>query len=128
MARISGVTLPNDKQLWISLTYVHGIGRKSSYDILTKAAIDPTIRTKDLNNSQITKIQDLINAEYIVEGELQRIVTGNIKRLKDIKSYRGIRHSSNLPVRGQRTRTNARTKRGKRVAIGGTAKKAASKT
>ena len=128
MARISGVTLPNDKQLWVSLTYVHGIGRKSSYDILTKAAIDPTIRTKDLNNSQITKIQDLINAEYTVEGELQRIVTGNIKRLKDIKSYRGIRHSSNLPVRGQRTRTNARTKRGKRVAIGGTAKKAASKT
>jgi len=128
MARISGVTLPNDKQLWVALTYVHGIGQKTSYDILKKVNIDPTIRTKNLDNSQITKLQDVINNDYVVEGELQRIVTGNIKRLKDIKSYRGIRHTANLPVRGQRTRTNARTKRGKRVTIGGTAKKAASKT
>ncbi len=128
MARISGVTLPNEKQLWVALTYVHGIGKKTSYDILNKAKVDPIIRTKNLTNDEITRIQDVINSDYIVEGELQRIVTGNIKRLKDIKSYRGIRHSSNLPTRGQRTRTNARTRRGKRVTIGGTAKKTASKT
>ena len=128
MARISGVTLPNEKQLWVALTYVHGIGKKTSYDILNKAKVDPIIRAKNLTNDEITKIQDVINSDYIVEGELQRIVTGNIKRLKDIKSYRGIRHSSNLPTRGQRTRTNARTRRGKKVTIGGTAKKTASKT
>jgi small subunit ribosomal protein S13 len=128
MARISGITIPNDKQIWVALTYVHGIGRKSSYDILKKSNVDSTIRVKDLSNSQITKIQDVISAEYTVEGDLQRIVTGNIKRLKDIKSYRGLRHIANLPTRGQRTRTNARTKRGKRVTIGGTAKKTASKT
>ena len=128
MARISGVTLPNEKQLWVALTYVHGIGKKTSYDILNKAKVDPIIRTKNLTNDEITRIQDVINSDYMVEGELQRIVTGNIKRLKDIKSYRGIRHSSNLPTRGQRTRTNARTRRGKRVTIGGTAKKTASKT
>ena len=128
MARISGVTLPNEKQLWVALTYVHGIGKKTSYDILNKAKVDPIIRTKNLTNDEITRIQDVINSDYVVEGELQRIVTGNIKRLKDIKSYRGIRHSSNLPTRGQRTRTNARTRRGKRVTIGGTAKKTASKT
>ena len=128
MARISGVTIPNEKQLWVALTYVHGIGKKTSYDILNKAKVDPIIRTKNLTNDEITRIQDVINSDYIVEGELQRDVTGNIKRLKDIKSYRGIRHSSNLPTRGQRTRTNARTRRGKRVTIGGTAKKTASKT
>ena len=128
MARISGVTLPNEKQLCVALTYVHGIGKKTSYDILNKAKVDPIIRTKNLTNDEITRIQDVINSDYMVEGELQRIVTGNIKRLKDIKSYRGIRHSSNLPTRGQRTRTNARTRRGKRVTIGGTAKKTASKT
>ena len=128
MARISGVTLPNDKLLWVALTYINGIGKKSSYDILKKAKVDPIIRTKNLTNDQITNIQDVISRDYLVEGELQRIVTGNIKRLKDIKSYRGIRHSLNLPTRGQRTRTNARTRRGKRITIGGTAKKTASKT
>ena len=128
MARISGVTLPNDKLLWVALTYINGIGKKSSYDILKKAKVDPIIRTKNLTNDQITNIQDVISRDYLVEGELQRIVTGNIKRLKDIKSYRGIRHSLNLPTRGQHTRTNARTRRGKRITIGGTAKKTASKT
>jgi small subunit ribosomal protein S13 len=128
MARISGVTIPNDKQIWVALTYVHGIGEKSSYDILNLAKIDPTIRVKNLTDGEVSKIQDIINADYVVEGELQRIVTGNIKRLKDIKSYRGIRHAANLPTRGQRTRTNARTRRGKKVTVGGTAKKAATKT
>jgi len=128
MARISGITIPNEKQIWIALTYVHGIGRKISNDILDRAKIDPTIRVKNLNDGEVSKIQDIINADYVVEGELQRIVTGNIKRLKDIKSYRGIRHAANLPTRGQRTRTNARTRRGKKTTVGGTAKKSATKT
>ncbi|HEY1644943.1 MAG TPA: 30S ribosomal protein S13 [Candidatus Saccharimonadales bacterium] len=128
MARISGVTIPNDKQLWVALTYVHGIGQRSSYDILERARVEPTTRVKDLTDAEISKIQEVINADYIVEGELQRIVSGNIKRLKDIKAYRGIRHAANLPTRGQRTRTNARTRRGKKVTVGGTAKKVAAKT
>jgi len=128
MARISGVTIPSEKQLWVALTYIHGIGQKSSYDILERAKIDPTIRVKNLTDGDISKIQDVINSDYTVEGELQRIVSGNIKRLKDIKSYRGIRHSANLPTRGQRTRTNARTRRGRRVTVGGTAKRVAAKT
>ncbi len=128
MARISGVTIPNEKQIWVALTYVYGIGKKSSYDILTKAQVEPTIRTKDLNDSEISRIQDAIASTYTVEGELQRVVSGNIKRLKDIKSYRGMRHSSGLPVRGQRTKTNARTRRGKKLTVSGTAKKAPSKT
>ncbi len=128
MARISGITIPSQKLIWVSLSYIYGIGQKTSLNILKQADVDPLIRTKDLTDNEISKIQDVINEKYIVEGDLQRIVTGNIKRLKDIKSYRGLRHSLNLPTRGQRTRTNARTKRGKRVTIGGTAKKAVSKT
>ncbi len=128
MARISGVTIPNEKQIQISLTYVYGIGLNTSQKILSQASIEPTTRTKNLTENEITKIQDIINKDYVVEGELQRIVSGNIKRLKDIKSYRGLRHSANLPTRGQRTKTNARTRRGRRVTVGGTAKKVASKT
>jgi small subunit ribosomal protein S13 len=127
-ARISGVTIPDQKQVWVSLTYVHGIGPKTSRDILSKAKVQETTRVKDLTDAEISRIQDIINADYVVEGELQRIVSGNIKRLKDIKAYRGIRHSQNLPSRGQRTKTNARTRRGKKVTVGGTAKKVASKT
>lgn len=128
MARISGVTIPTDKQVWVSLTYVHGIGPKSSHDILVGAKVEPTVRVKDLTDAEIGRIQDIINETYLVEGELQRVVAGNIKRLKDIKAYRGLRHSQNLPSRGQRTKTNARTRRGKKVTVGGTAKKVASKT
>ncbi len=128
MARISGVTIPDDKQTWVALTYVHGIGQKSAYDILNKAGIEATTRVKDLTDAEIGKIQDIIGADYVVEGELQRLVSGNIKRLKDIKSYRGQRHAMHLPSRGQRTKTNARTRRGKKVTVGGTAKKAPSKT
>jgi len=128
MARISGVTIPNEKQIQISLTYVYGIGLKTSQDILAKAKIEPTVRTKDLTDAEISRIQDIINNDLIVEGELQRIVTGNIKRLKDIKSYRGDRHNRGLPSRGQRTKTNARTRRGKKTTVGGTTKKAPSKT
>ena len=128
MARISGVTIPAEKQVHIALTYVYGIGRKTSDDILTQTKIDRTTRVKDLTDSEISAIQDVINDSLTVEGELQRVVVGNIKRLKDIRSYRGSRHANNLPSRGQRTRTNARTRRGKRIAVGGTQKKAATKT
>ena len=128
MARISGVTIPNEKQIWVALTYVYGIGPKTGQDILAATKVEPTVRVKDLTDAEVARIQDYINAHYTVEGELQRIVTGNIKRLKDIKAYRGLRHSANLPTRGQRTKTNARTRRGKKVTVGGTAKKVASKT
>jgi small subunit ribosomal protein S13 len=128
MARISGVTIPTDKQIGVSLTYVYGIGPKTSTTILEAAKVDPTVRVKDLTDAEIARIQDYINEKYTVEGELQRIVSGNIKRLKDINAYRGIRHKNNLPSRGQRTKTNARTRRGKKTTVGGTAKKVASKT
>lgn len=128
MARISGVTIPNEKQVHIALTYVYGIGRKFSDDILAKAKVERTTRVKDLTDDEIARIQDEINENYTVEGELQRIVVGNLKRLKEVKAYRGERHARNLPSRGQRTRTNARTRRGRKVTVGGTAKKAPSKT
>ena len=128
MARISGVTIPKDKQIWVALTYVHGIGPKISKDILKEASVDAEIRVKNLTDTEIGRIQDVINKNYQVEGELQRTVVANIKRLKEIKAYRGIRHTSNLPSRGQRTKTNARTRRGKKTTVGGTAKKVAAKT
>ena len=128
MARISGVTIPSEKQIHIALTYVYGIGPKFAGDILTDAKVDPTVRVKNMTDDEISRIQDTINANYTVEGELQRIVVGNIKRLKDINSYRGLRHKANLPSRGQRTKTNGRTRRGKKVTVGGTAKKVAAKT
>jgi small subunit ribosomal protein S13 len=128
MARISGVTIPADKQIWVALTYVYGIGPKTADDILATAKVERTVRTKDLTDAEIARIQDYINEQLTVEGELQRIVNGNIKRLKDIKAYRGLRHIANLPSRGQRTKTNARTRRGRKLTVGGTAKKVASKT
>jgi small subunit ribosomal protein S13 len=128
VARISSVTIPDGKQVQIALTYIYGIGPKSSRDILTAAKVEPTVRVKDLTDAEISRIQEAINTEYTVEGDLHRIVTGNIKRLQDISAYRGLRHKASLPSRGQRTRTNARTRRGKKVTVGGTAKKAASKT
>jgi small subunit ribosomal protein S13 len=127
-ARISGVTIPVEKQVWVALTYVYGVGPKSARDILGHAKVEQTTRVKDLTDAEVARIQDVINADFVVEGELQRIVSGNIKRLKDIKSYRGQRHASSLPSRGQRTKTNARTRRGRKVTVGGTAKKVASKT
>ena len=128
MARISGVTIPTEKQVQISLTYVYGIGPAHSKAILAATKVDPTTRVKDLTEAELDALRTEIDKNYTVEGDLQRIVGGNIKRLKDIQSYRGTRHKQGLPVRGQRTRTNGRTKRGKRVAVGGTQKKAASKT
>jgi small subunit ribosomal protein S13 len=128
MARISGVTIPDNKQVWVALTYIYGIGPKTSLDILKEANIETTVRVKNLNDAEISKIQDIISNHYTIEGELQRTVTGNIKRLRDINAYRGLRHKNNLPSRGQRTKTNARTRRGRKLTVGGTAKKAPSKT
>jgi small subunit ribosomal protein S13 len=128
MARIAGVTVPTDKQVKIALTYIYGIGPKFAADIVKAAKIEPTTRVKDLSETDLQRIRDEISANYTVEGELQRIVTTNIKRLKEIKAYRGLRHAANLPGHGQRTRTNARTRRGKKVTVGGTKKKVASKT
>jgi small subunit ribosomal protein S13 len=128
MARISGVTIPSEKQVQIALTYVYGVGPKTAADVLAVAKVEPTVRVKDLTDAEISRIQEEINNTYTVEGELQRIVAGNIKRLKEINAYRGQRHKANLPSRGQRTKTNARTRRGKKSTVGGTAKKVASKT
>jgi len=128
MARISGVTIPAEKQIWVALTYVYGIGPKSAETIVAKANVESTTRVKDLTDAEIGRLQEVVTADFLVEGELQRQVSGNIKRLKDINSYRGLRHKANLPSRGQRTKTNARTRRGKKVTVGGTAKKVASKT
>ncbi len=128
MARISGVTIPTDKQVQVSLRYIYGIGPKYAADIVQKAKIDPTTRVKDLSEAELKKIREIIDNDYMVEGDLQRIVTNNIKRLKEINAYRGLRHKHNLPSHGQRTRTNARTRRGKKSTVGGTKKKAPSKT
>ena len=128
MARIAGIDLPNQKRVEIALTYIFGIGRPTASRLLAVTAVNPNTRVKDLTDTEVARIQEAINADHIVEGELQRLVSGNIKRLKDIKSYRGQRHSQGLPSRGQRTKTNARTRRGKKVTVGGTAKKVASKT
>ena len=128
MARIAGVTVPTEKQVQISLTYIYGIGPVTARQILSACKVDPTTRVKDLTEAELAKIRDEIGASHTVEGELQRVVTANIKRLKDISSYRGLRHKARLPSRGQRTRTNARTRRGKKTTVGGTKKKAPSKT
>ena len=128
MARIAGVTIPDNKQVQTALTYIYGIGAKTSTAILATAKVEPVVRVKNLTDAEISRLQDVITADYTIEGELQRVVTGNIKRLKDIGAYRGLRHKANLPSRGQRTRTNARTRRGKKITVGGTAKKVASKT
>jgi len=128
MARISGVVIPAEKQVQIALTYIHGIGKKHASSILAAAKVEPTTRVKDLTEAEEQKIRDIIDAEYTVEGDLQRLVTNNIKRLKDVNTYRGLRHKAGLPTRGQRTRTNARTRKGRAIAVGGAQPKAASKT
>ena len=118
MARIAGVDLLNEKRLDIALTYIYGIGRSNVVKILDAAQVSPFRRTKTLTDEEINKISKIIEKGYTVEGDLRRQIHDNIKRLIEIRSYRGIRHAKNLPVRGQRTRSNARTKRGKRVTIG----------
>ncbi len=119
MARIAGVDLPKDKRTEIALTYIYGIGKSTSQEILKQAGIDPDTRVKHLTEEDATRIRVIIDRDYKVEGDLRREVTQNIKRLQDIGSYRGLRHRRNLPVRGQRTRTNARTRRGARRTVPG---------
>lgn len=119
MARIAGVDLPRDKRVEIGLTYIHGIGKTRSQAILSATGVDADTRVKDLTEAETVRIREFIDREYEVEGDLRRTVTMNIKRLVDIGSYRGTRHRRNLPARGQRTRTNARTKRGSRKTVPG---------
>ncbi|MDI3472111.1 MAG: small subunit ribosomal protein [Thermotogaceae bacterium] len=123
MARIVGVELPNQKKLFIALTYIYGIGRTRANEILQATGIDPDKRVKDLTEEEISKITQFINENYKIEGELRQEVQRNIKRLIDIGCYRGVRHRLGLPVRGQRTRTNARTRKGPRPGIGSKKKK-----
>ena len=112
MARIAGVDIPNNKRVEIALTYIYGIGRKSASDILAKTGINPDTRAKDLTEEDVAKLRDVIENSYTVEGDLRREVGLNIKRMVEINCYRGIRHRKGLPVRGQRTKTNARTRKG----------------
>ena len=119
MARIAGVNIPTDKQLWISLTYIYGLGKTSALEICKKANIPHNTRVYSLEDSQVAVLRKLIDDDYTVEGDLRRTVSLNIKTLKDIKCYRGLRHIRRLPVRGQRTHTNARTRKGKAVPIAG---------
>lgn len=128
MARISGVVIPAEKQIQIALTYIYGIGPKFASTILAAASIEPTTRVKDLTEAEEQRLREIIDRDYTVEGDLQRLVTNNIKRLKDINAYRGLRHKAGLPVNGQRTRTNARTRKGRAIAVGGSQPKSASKT
>ena len=119
MARISGVDLPRDKKVDIGLSYIYGIGRKNAIEIVKKSGVDPALRVRDLTDADVNKLRQVIERDYKVEGALRTEVAMNIKRLMDIGSYRGIRHRRGLPVRGQRTHTNARTKKGPRRAIAG---------
>ena len=114
MARISGIDLPNSKRVEIGLTYIYGIGRNNSNDILTKVKIDKNVRVSDLTDEQVNKIRTIIEKEYQVEGDLRSEISLNIKRLMDLGNYRGLRHRRHMPVRGQRTKTNARTRKGPR--------------
>ena len=119
MARIAGVDIPRDKRVEIALTYIYGIGRTTSQKILEATQIDRNVRVKDLDESQLARLREYIDRNYQVEGDLRREVNMNIKRLMEIGCYRGLRHRRNLPVRGQRTRTNARTRRGAKRTVAG---------
>ncbi len=124
MPRIKGVDIPNEKRIEASLTYIQGIGFTTSRKILTKAKVDFSKRAKDLTDAEIAEINNAISSVGLpIEGQLHRIITSNIRRLKEIKSYRGLRHHLGLPARGQRTRTNARTRKGKKKTVGGQKKK-----
>ncbi len=128
MARVAGINIPNEKRVEYSLPYVYGIGLTLSQKILKELNIDPSIRVKDLTEDQLEKIRSFISRNYRVEGDLRMEVTQNIKRLKEIGTYRGSRHLKNLPARGQRTKTNGRTKRGKKVTMGSGRKQTGQKT
>ena len=127
MARIAGVDIPRDKRVEVALTYIYGIGPSVSKDILDKARVDPNTRVKNLTEDEVARLREMIDRNHRVEGDLRREVNLNIKRLIEIGSYRGLRHRRGLPVHGQRTRTNARTKRGPRRTVAGRKKAAAKK-
>lgn len=117
MPRVAGVDIPNNKKVWCSLTYIHGIGEKTAFDLCDKLGIDPHKRAHELTQDETTRIGQELDAEYQIEGTLRRQVQTNIQRLKDIACYRGFRHRRSLPCRGQRTRTNARTRKGKKRTV-----------
>lgn len=117
MPRISGVDIPPDKQVQVSLTYIFGVGRSLSREILTKAKIKPEVRTKELTDEEIARISSVIDAGYVTEGHLKRQISQNINRLREVACWRGLRHKKGLPVRGQRTKTNARTRKGPRKVV-----------
>ena len=119
MARIAGVDIPRDKRVEVSLTYIYGVGRARSNDILARAGVDPDTRVKDLAEAEVTRLRQVIDQDYMVEGELRRQVAMNIKRLTEIGCYRGQRHRRGLPVHGQRTKTNARTRKGPKKTVAG---------
>lgn len=123
MARIAGVDIPRNKQIWASLRYLYGIGTTSSYKILNDAKIDPTTRTENLTEDELNKIRDIITRQFKVEGDVRKQVSLNIKRLIEVGSYRGMRHQRSLPVHGQRTRTNSRTRKGPRKTVAGRGQK-----
>jgi small subunit ribosomal protein S13 len=123
MPRIAGVDIPKDKQIWVSLQYIYGIGSTLSQRILAQAGINADIKADSLTDEEVNRLRELIDREYKIEGELRKEANLNIKRLSEIGSYRGIRHRRNLPLRGQRTRTNARTQRGSRKTVAGRGKK-----
>ena len=118
MARIAGVDIPREKRVEISLTYIYGVGRSTSQRILKRTEINPDTRVKDLTEQEVSRIREVLEGNYVVEGDLRRDLSINIKRLMDIGTYRGLRHRRGLPVRGQRTRTNARTRKGPRRTVG----------
>jgi len=126
--RVAGVILPEGKPVGVALTYLFGVGRSAANKVLSDTQINPGIRVKQLSAEQVEKLRRALEERYVLENQLRQEITANIRRLKDIGSYRGARHSRNLPVRGQRTRTNARTKRGKKVTVGSGRKKSAEKT
>jgi len=119
MARIAGVDIPRNKRVEISLTYIYGIGKRSSQEILDEAQVNPDVRVQDLSEAEVTRLRQIIDREFVVEGDLRREVAMNIKRLTEIGCYRGLRHRRHLPVRGQRTKTNARTSKGPKKTVAG---------
>lgn len=127
MARIAGVDIPREKQIWVSLTYIYGIGPATAYKILSRTTIPPDRRTRDLSEDEVTRLREIVDREFTVEGDLRREVNLNIKRLMEINCYRGVRHRRGLPVHGQRTRTNARARKGPRKTVAGRKKASAKK-
>lgn len=123
MARIAGIDIPKDKQIWVALQSIYGIGTTTSHKILAQAGVQAVVKSDDLTEEEVNRLREIIDKEYMVEGDLRKEINQNIKRLMEIGSYRGLRHRHNLPVRGQNTRTNARTRRGSKQTVAGRGKR-----